>query len=128
MIIEKEKQMEAKEIIEAFGKLLISDVRDHTIETFDGMLQGTVKGSTAQKIQEKIKTFDQEQMDALEWMVPHIVDLCLHNMLWMAEQQEDITLLFQGTELREESDGLAGELYTEDGWIQKYSSQRYEEI
>lgn len=128
MIIEKEKQMEAKEIIEAFGKLLISDVRDHTIETFDGMLQGTIKGITAQKIQEKIKTFDQEQMDALEWMVPQIVDLCLHNMLWMAEQQEDITLLFRGTELREESDGLAGELYTEDGWIQKYSSQRYEEI
>lgn len=30
--------------------------------------------------------------------------------------------------VREESDGLSGDLYTEDGWIQKYSSQRYEEI
>ena len=26
------------------------------------------------------------------------------------------------------SDGLSGELYTEDGWIMKYRQERYEEI
>lgn len=116
------------DVLEGFGKLLMDRVRDDTISSVDRMLNGTMKGITAQKIQEKIKNFDKGQKEAVEWLVPQIVDLCLHNMLWMVEQEEEITLLYQGAELREESDGLSGELYTEDGWIQKYSSQRYEEI
>lgn len=37
---------------------------------------------------------------------------------------EKYLLKKQGINLNEESDGLSGELYTEDGWIQKYTSQR----
>jgi len=114
--------------LDDFGKMLMDRVRDDTISSVDQMLDGTMKGITAQNIQEKIKAFDKEQMETVEWLIPQVVDLCLHNMLWMVEQEEEITLLYQGAELREESDGLSGELYTEDGWIQKYSSQRYEEI
>lgn len=116
------------DVLGGFGKVLMDRVRDNTTASVDQMLDGTMKGITAQKIQEKIKVFDKEQMETVEWLVVQVVDLCLHNMLWMVEQEEEITLLYQGAGLQEESDGLSGELYTEDGWIQKYSSGRYEEI
>ncbi|MDE6209993.1 MAG: hypothetical protein K2M73_10030 [Lachnospiraceae bacterium] len=48
----------------------------------------------------------------------------LDSFLFMVEQHEDICLLYDNINLNEESDGLSGELYTEDGWIEKYSSQR----
>ena len=41
----------------------------------------------------------------------------------MLEQHEEISLLYDDVNLNEESDGLSGELYTEDGWIEKYSAQ-----
>ena len=44
------------------------------------------------------------------------------------EEHEEIELTVKGRNLNEISDGLAGELYTEDGWIQKYTKQRYEEM
>ncbi|MEZ3428796.1 MAG: hypothetical protein K1W36_00600 [Lachnospiraceae bacterium] len=114
--------------LNSFGKILMNDVRDTTIESFDNMINGTMKGITAENVQEKIREFSDGQIDVVKWMIPQVVDLCLHNILWMVEQEEDITLSFKEINLKDESDGLSGELYTEDGWIQKYSLQRYEEI
>jgi hypothetical protein len=49
----------------------------------------------------------------------------------MLEQHEDeVDLLFSEDEdsgkenIRELSDGLSGEIYTEDGWIAKYSNYK----
>ena len=49
-------------------------------------------------------------------------------MLCMFEDHEELKLLLNEENLVEESDGLAGELYTEDGWIKRYSKQRTGEI
>ncbi|EFS6814276.1 hypothetical protein JR617_000290 [Listeria monocytogenes] len=51
-----------------------------------------------------------------------IVDNTLFNILTMFEQSEDkLTLLANHENIIEASDGLAGELFTEDGWISKFS-------
>ena len=59
-------------------------------------------------------------------MIPEIVDFSLDSMLFMFEGHPDLQLVFQGVDLKEVSDGLSGELYTEDGWIQKFS--KYDEL
>lgn len=48
----------------------------------------------------------------------------IDNMLCMLEDNEDFALIKDGENIAELSDGLSGELYTEDGWISKYSEQR----
>ena len=45
-------------------------------------------------------------------------------MLFMIEGDPELQLIFQGVDLKEVSDGLSGELYTEDGWIQKFSEYK----
>lgn len=56
-----------------------------------------------------------------------IVDTTLHHLLWTVEQEDLIEFTFkeddQIVNINEISDGLAGELYTEDGWISRFSDK-----
>ena len=49
-------------------------------------------------------------------------------MLELVEEHPEVALLFNGVELRKISDGLSGELYTDDGWVYKYSKYPYNGI
>ena len=118
------KNME--DVLNEFGKILITEVRDGTIDSMNKMIDGTMKGTTAKLIRKKISILDKEQIEVLKWLIPEIVDFSLDSMLFMFEGHPDLQLVFQGVDLKEVSDGLSGELYTEDGWIQKFSE--YDEL
>ena len=109
--------------LDEFGKIFIEETRDISIENMDNMIDGTLKGETSKAIQEKVNNFTDEQKEVLKYIVSKTVDNVLDNFLFMIEQHEEIALLYNKINLNEESDGLSGELYTEDGWIEKYSSQ-----
>ena len=67
-----------------------------------------------------------KHQEVINKIIPEIVDLCIDNLLCMMDDYaDDIKVQIGKENLSEISDGLAGELYTEDGWIQKYSNQRY---
>ena len=110
--------------LEEFGKLFMKAVRDETINSIDKMLDGTMKGITSRQVQEKFADFDSKQIEVVKWFLPKIIDMSLHNMLFMIEVQDEIELLFKKENLNDLSDGLSGELYTEDGWIKNYSKER----
>ena len=119
-------------ILDNFGEVLMRSVRDRTISNWDKILNGKMKGLSAQQVMEKTEEFSEEQKEILKWIIPKIVDVGLHNFLAMIEEYEDINVEVvtngERGNIRELSDGLAGELYTEDGWISKFSKERYEEI
>jgi len=119
-------------VLDYFGETLMESVRDRTISNWDKILDGKMKGFSAQQVREKIEGFSEEQKEILKWMIPKIVDVGLHNFLAMVEECKNINVEVvsngESGNIRELSDGLAGELYTEDGWISKFSKERYEEI
>ena len=119
-------------VLDYFGKILMSDVRDETITSLDMMLNGKMKGITAQQVREKITGFSDEQLEVLIWLIPKITDTCLHNLLVMLEQNNELKVLLNdgnaNTDIKQISDGLECELYTEDGWIRRFSKERYDEI
>ncbi|MBD5515007.1 MAG: hypothetical protein HDR06_10245 [Lachnospiraceae bacterium] len=112
--------------LESFGEVFISEVRDNTLEAFEKMFNGSMKGLTAQNVRDKIAIFDEQEKSVLLWLLSKTVDQCMYNMLFMLEAHEEIEMLYAGEDIVEESDGLSGELYTEDGWIEKYSKKVYE--
>lgn len=116
----------SKNELEYFGEKLMREVRDETISTLDMMIDGRMKGSTAQQVKEKISILNEEQLDIIKWLIPKITDIGLHNLLVMIEQNDDIKVLVKENDIKEISDGLDGELYTEDGWIERLSDERYE--
>ncbi len=113
--------------LESFGKVFIDEVRDNTIDIFEKMFDGRMKGLTSQIVQEKISVFDEQQKDTVLWILSKAVDQSMHNMLFMIEEHEEINIIYDTEDIEERSDGLSGELYTEDGWIEKYSNKPYEE-
>lgn len=121
----------AQTALDRFGEVLIRRVRDAAIIDWDKIIDGRMKddGSKAIRAELSRRAFNKEQIDAVLWLVPQIVDETLHHLLWTLEQEETINISVTGGDecvdsLREESDGLAGEL---DGWIPRFSTQRYEE-
>lgn len=113
--------------LEIFGQIFINEIRDNTIDIFEKMFDGRMKGLTAQNVQEKITIFNERQKNTVLWILSRAVDQCMHNMLFMIEDHEEIDLLYNAENIAEKSDGLSGELYTEDGWIEKYSKKLYKD-
>jgi hypothetical protein len=117
-----------KTALDAFGKILMERVRDWSIQDCDKIISGQAKGVTAERLHQVLATFDAAHRQVLYRITPEIVDITLHYLLWMFEQEEqiDITVCTEVgivPSLREISDGLAGELYD---WIPRFSKQRYE--
>ncbi len=53
-------------ILDEFGKILITEVRDGTIDSMNKMIDGTMKGTTAKLIRKKIAILNNEQIEILK--------------------------------------------------------------
>lgn len=117
-----------KLILDEFGQLLINKVRDACYDEFEKIFSGKISSKSASFLQEKIKIFDDEQLESLKFIAIDSIDSAIHHFLWMIEQSEEFDLVKYlhnkngFVSLKETSDGLCGELYTENGWIEKYST------
>jgi hypothetical protein len=118
--------------LDTFGEILIKKVRDVTIHNWDNIIDGKMKGQRSKEIREKLSIFNDEQIEVLKELFPMVVDSTLHHLLWTLEQEDGIKLSVEVDQkvnsIRDISDGLAGELYTEDGWIMRFSEKRYKEL
>jgi len=118
--------------LDKFGKTLMSKVRDSAIRNWDMILDGRMKGDMANNIRQELSTFSDEQRELVYRLIPNIVDTTLHYLLWAIEQEHSIEVIQSldnndRADVAEISDGLPGELYTKEGWIERFSTQRYEE-
>jgi len=62
-------------------------------------------------------------------IVTEIVDNTIHNLLWGLEQTAHVQICVDGelghlSRVSYESDGLAGELYGDNGWVARSSKYR----
>ena len=119
--------MNKSETLDIFGDLVVQSVRDATFSQFEKIKDGKLRSKSAKLLHEKIANFKPEEMEALKSVVLDTIDSTLHHFLWLFEQNEEYDIVRYIEEkkkpvsLRDISDGLCGELYTEDGWIEKFS-------
>lgn len=120
------------ELLDRFGELLMKRVRDEAITDWDMIVDGRMKDTRSQEIRKQLSGFSQEQIGILKELYPQVVDTVLHHLLWTLEQEDSVDVIVKDDDkgtcnIRETSDGLPGELYSEDGWIMRYSKERYRE-
>lgn len=107
-----------------FGQVFIQQVRDNALFVFGRTVTGHMKGERAQEMRQQLKSFSPEQMAVVKDLVYQMVDTCLHHTLFMFQEHPEWVISQPDAgigSLNELSDGLAGELYTEDGWIEQFS-------
>lgn len=109
--------------VNMFGKNLVEQVRDESIEKSENVLDGSIKSDAAQRLANKLKHLSKEDRAALSELILLTVDSTLHNLLWLFEESPNLDIVVHDDDMKfltEESDGLSGELHGEDGWIEKY--------
>lgn len=116
------------EILMMLGKLIMEKARDDSISCLFDEIKGNINSYQGIRIRELLTNFNKEQIEIIIKLVPTVVDTSLHYFLDMIDSSDEIKLLFKEGDLnyidiKELSDGLAGELYSDEGWIAKFSKQ-----
>lgn len=119
--------MSDKKLLDSFGQEFISSIRDQSIFEFEAILNGRMKPKSSIELSNEIKAFDENQINVLKKVVFNSIDSVIYNVLNMLEQNEENMKLLISQDGNDEknilelSDGLSGELFTENGWIEKFS-------
>lgn len=116
----------SKAALDKFGRLLMAEVRDRSIRQWTKIAEGGMRGEEALRLHERFSQMSTYDQDIAMTLTPEIVDIVLHNLLAMLEQEEDLELSLRledetAPSLRDASDGLCGELYSDEGWIARFS-------
>ncbi len=113
-----------------FGKELMYSVRDPSISRFEDILNGKLKSKELIELTNKLNDFNEPEREYIKKLVITVVDNVIYNFLNVLEENEDTLTLLVNNEGGEKedivglSDGLSGELFTNDGWIGKFSHYR----
>lgn len=122
--------MSDKKLLDSFGQEFISSIRDQSIFEFEAILNGRMKSKSSIELSNEIKAFDENQINVLKKVVFNSIDSVIYNILNMLEQNEENMKLLISQDGNDEknivelSDGLSGELFTENGWIEKFSKYK----
>lgn len=123
--IESSDTLSEREAIDKFGTIVMENLRDNAIDFFEKLVKGHWKAPKLQKLQAELKSFDQEQIEIIRKVLFQSIDTGIHDFLFKLQEQVDfeneIEINVQGINILKASDGLHGELFTEDGWFEMFS-------
>jgi hypothetical protein len=116
----------SKEALDLFGRMLMERVRDEAIDDWGRIFDGRFKDADSACLRQRVSHFSREDMAVVRSLVPRFVDSCLHHLLWTLEQSDHVEITVRTAsgvvrDLKQVSDGLAGELYSDEGWIARFS-------
>jgi hypothetical protein len=109
--------------LDAFAELFMRRVRDQALFEGFGTLSGHMKAAACRNLHERLRGLSPDQAAAVRDLITDTVDNALHHLLWTIEQEEALSVRMRtgsgySDELRDLSDGLAGEL---DPWAKRFS-------
>ena len=108
-----------------FGAFVMANLRDKAIDFFDGLSCGRWKSARTQPLQAALAAMTFEQRAVVRRCVIAAVDAGLHDFLFALGEVHDrtkgIAVLVDGRNVAEQSDGLHGELFSDDGWFARHS-------
>lgn len=118
--------------LDLFGKMLI-EARDRAIVQWDHMLDGGRHYPPWERFLQKFPNFDERSREMIREVLPHIVDTfmyCLLDELEATAQTVRVSVLLGNEtipDLHRISWGLPSEPTGENGWLARFSKQRYEQ-
>lgn len=121
----KTKMNNQQSSLDKFGEFIVVNLRDKAIETAEMLLENGSKSPQTKILQDELSTFNAAQKAIVANTVKASIDAAIHDFLFAIEEQadfeNDIQIIVNEENIVEMSDGLQGELFTQDGWLEKYS-------
>jgi hypothetical protein len=117
-----------KEALDYLGEFLMKNHRDRALRTLRAAFKGAWKSKSLRNFQDVLKNLSSEQQEKIFNGFEYIVTGALHDVLFNLYEENNfenrIKLLVDGYDAVKISDGIHGEQYGEDGWIQKFSQYK----
>lgn len=114
------------ELLDDFGSELMLEARDEAVAVLDRLVEGRDESDRGRRMSSLLGELSAREVEACRALALEAVDITLHYVLWMFERSDRFDIVDrrpqeQPVSVRDLSDGLSGELYTEDGWIARFS-------
>jgi hypothetical protein len=124
-------EVDRKRALDVFGKMLI-DARDSTIKDWDSIIDGKREYAPWQRALTKFPELSGDARQLLQASLPHVVDTFMYWILSNLEANPSVrvSVEFDGRavdNLALMSWGLPAEPTGDDGWLARFSRQRFEQ-
>lgn len=110
--------------LDTFGELVMTRLRDRTLDYAGGLMRHHWKAPSSQKLQADLAQLPSEHQAVVVRCVRASVDYGIHAFLVglrEALEDGDIAVTVHGKNLLDLSEQLEGELFSEDGWQAQFS-------
>lgn len=124
-------EADRKAALDIFGKLLI-ETRDWAIEQWDQILVGKRKYAPWERLLRKLPDIDERSREAIKEVLPNIIDTFIYCFLENLDASQAVRVSVQSgtdsiTSIAKMSWGLSAEPAGEDGWLVRFSKERFEQ-
>jgi hypothetical protein len=117
-----------KEALDYLGEFLMKHHRDRALFTLEKAFEGEWQARSLQGFQAVLQDLSGEQRDKLYEGFESIISGTLHDLLFNLQEENNsrnrVKLTVDGHDAVKISDGLHGEQYGEDGWIERFSKYK----
>jgi len=111
---------------DTFGRFLMVHLRDRGIDHLDSSLAGRWKAPALKKLQRALGRLPKSQKLLVRRAFVDALDAAIHDFLFALQEESDfggpVAVRVRGKNVAALSDGLHGELFTEDGWYARFSA------
>ena len=109
--------------LDKFGKLITQNLRDSSLNRYLSIESGKLKSKECMELSEELSKFSEAQLEIIKKLITNCIDTGLHDFLFAIEEiQDELEISVNGEKILDSSDGLQGEIFTEDGWLAKFSN------
>lgn len=117
-----------KEALDYLGEFLMKSHRDRALFTLETAFKGEWKVRSLQEFQDVLKSLSKDQQEKLFDGFEYIITGALHDLLFALQEENDfknrIQLIVDGYDAVKISDGLHGEQFSNNGWIERFSKYK----
>ena len=117
--------------LDKFGKFFVQNTRDQALLDYEKIIANKWKAPALIELQNEVSKMDADSKKIMSEVIDRIIITTMFNFLVSIQQSHDINegieVICDGESIAEISDGLHGELFSDEGWIKKYSRYEYHE-
>jgi len=111
--------------LDKFGKVISEDLRDSILNHYLDIESGFIGSPICKELAAQLSAFSDEQKKVIRSLLTNCIDSGIHDFLVaIEEEREGVSIQIGGKNIAGESDGLNGEIFTGDGWFDKFSQHK----
>jgi hypothetical protein len=111
--------------LDKFGEFYVRNLRDKMLHDLDMLLSGSWNAPGVQDLQQRLVALPEDGRALIREAAEHMVVTGMHDLLFALQEEADndgaIRLTVDGVEVAKASDGMHGDIFSDEGWIARFS-------